>query len=117
MSASTKPARDALIHGVYGGDITKRPPDAVFRPERLFCAPDPNSRDWVIEDISCVSLINEDLIAEAYAHDRRKTARKIRQQRRKLRRINAEFGHGPGEGVPEAILRTKIMLRGGGASG
>lgn len=92
-------------------DILKRPQDVAFRPERVdIPVPATPAPDWIVRDISCVSLINEDLLASCYA-DRRKAGRKIRQQRRKLRRINAEFGHRPGEGVPESILRARIILR------
>jgi hypothetical protein len=94
----------------------QRPQRVTFLPERvLIPQPARDVENWIIKNISFVSLINEDLLTKAYADDRRKAGRKagrkIRRQRRKLRRTNAEFGHKPGEGVPESILRAKVVVR------
>lgn len=74
----------------------------TYRPERVFvstsAAP---TKDWTITNIGIVNLVNEDLIALAYAHDRRKAGRRIRQQRRKVRRM----------GMSESILRAKVVFR------
>lgn len=90
--------------GVTWGNasLLTRPPNVRFSPDAS-----PQASDWVIENISTASFVNEAIIEQAYS-DRRKAGRKIRQQRRKLRRTNAEFGHGPGEGVPESILRSRV---------
>ena len=88
-------------------DITRRPQNVAYRPERVSAqAPD---KEWTMHIGGVVSFIHEKLLAESYA-DRRKAGRKIRQQRRRLRRINAEFGHGPGEGVPMSILGARIVI-------
>ncbi len=90
--------------------------DLTYRSERVFVAPSapldaPLKKDWTIQVVGLVDLIHEDLIAEAYADDRRKAGRKIRQQRRRLRRVNAQYSLGPGEGVPAQLLRAKVVLR------
>lgn len=94
-------------------------PIQSFRPMRVdvdipeHAAP----TDWIIDNISCVILTHEALIAEAYAYDRRKAGRKIRQQRRRLRRVDAEFKREVQfksedvelEGAFESILRAKVV--------
>lgn len=93
-------------------EITARPPRIAFKPDRITSTPSgiaASPPDWTIENITAVQLIHEDLLAGAYS-DRRVAARKIRQQRRKLRRVNRECGHAPGEGVSESILRATIVV-------
>jgi hypothetical protein len=99
---------DSTLTGTF---LTSRPPRVAFRPERVYTSPPASEdrQDWVIENVGCLSIMNEKLIEEAYGKGSRRAARKIRQQRRRIRRTNASFGHKRGEGVPE-VWRAGIVL-------
>lgn len=86
--------------------VFQRSDVVAFRPERVFVtAPSVgnDTKDWVIESIQPASFVNERLLA-SWFEDRRKAARKIRQQRRRFRRL---FG----DDKDETILRARKTLR------
>jgi len=96
---------DAMVIG--------RPQNVAFKPVRVFIKPgDGDERDWVINDIQVVHLVAEQLLKEAYA-DRRKAGRKIRQQRRKIRRLNAGTYEHPGDDA-EFARSVPASVAGGG---
>lgn len=88
--------------------LTRQPANVAFRPERVMIdPPSPGAADWVILDIGVVHVVHESLVAEAWRFDRRKAGRKIRQNRRRIRRL-AEGRFDPSdERVPESV---KILL-------
>lgn len=85
-----------------------RPQRVAFKPERVYITPDPNAKDWVINDIRIVQVVDDSLVADAYRLDRRKAGRKIRQNRRKVRRLAEGRFVDADERVPESV---QILLR------
>lgn len=119
--ASNRPNRapdgpgDAIVDVVTGtvADIMRRPDNVAFKPVRINIAPPPaGAADWVINDIQIVHFVDEYLLGKAYA-DRRKAGRKIRQQRRKIRRLNAGGDARPDDferSVPPSVASGAMLF-------